>query len=51
MRAMAPGGGFILGPGCLLPADTPETSLHIVMECAHTAGVYNSDGSLPWLNA
>jgi uroporphyrinogen-III decarboxylase len=49
MRAMAPGGGFILGPGCLLPADTPETSIHIVMECARTAGVYNSDGSLPCL--
>ena len=48
MRAMAPGGGFIMGPGCLLPADTPETSIHIVMECARTAGVYHSDGSLPW---
>ena len=50
MRAMAPGGGFIMGPGCLLPADTPETSIHIVMECARTAGVYKSDGSLPWFS-
>jgi len=50
MRTMAPGGGFIMGPGCALPADTPETSIHIVMECARTAGVYNPDGSLPWFS-
>jgi uroporphyrinogen-III decarboxylase len=50
MRAMAPGGGFIMGPGCLLPPDTPETSIHIVMECARSAGVYNPDGSLPWFS-
>jgi MtaA/CmuA family methyltransferase len=50
MRTMAPGGGFIMGPGCALPADTLENSIQIVMECARTAGVYNSDGSLPSLN-
>ncbi|HZO98703.1 MAG TPA: uroporphyrinogen decarboxylase family protein [Terriglobia bacterium] len=48
MRVMAPGGGFIMGPGCALPADTPRNSIHIVMECARTAGVYHPDGSLPW---
>ena len=51
MRAMAPGGGFIMGPGCLLPADTPASSIHLVMECARTAGVYRADGSLPWFGA
>jgi MtaA/CmuA family methyltransferase len=50
MRIMAPGGGFIIGPGCLLPADTPESSIHMVMECARSAGVYHTDGSLPWLS-
>ncbi len=50
MRTLAPGGGFIMGPGCLLPADTPESSIHMVMECARSAGVYHADGSLPWLS-
>jgi MtaA/CmuA family methyltransferase len=49
MRIMAPGGGFLMGPGCALPADTPPASIHTVMECARTAGCYEADGSLPRL--
>jgi uroporphyrinogen-III decarboxylase len=47
---MAPHGGFLMGPGCSLPPETPAQSIHTVMECAKTAGVYAADGSLPALN-
>ena len=47
MRHMAPGGGFIVGPGCALPPETPVANIHAVMECARTAGRYATDGSLP----
>jgi uroporphyrinogen decarboxylase len=47
MRIMAPHGGFLMGPGCSLPPETPPESIHAVMECARTAGVYAPDGSLP----
>jgi uroporphyrinogen decarboxylase len=50
MRIMAPDGGFLMGPGCSLPPETPAQSIHTVMECAKTAGVYAADGSLPELN-
>ena len=50
MRVMAPQGGFLMGPGCSLPPETPELSIHTVMECAKTAGVYRPDGSLPRIN-
>jgi uroporphyrinogen decarboxylase len=50
LRVMAPGGGFLMGPGCALPMDTPPASVHTVMECARTAGVYGADGSLPNLH-
>jgi uroporphyrinogen decarboxylase len=50
MRIMAPHGGFLMGPGCSLPPETPPESIHTVMECAKTAGVYAADGSLPALN-
>jgi uroporphyrinogen decarboxylase len=43
---MAPGGGFILGPGCALPEDTPPANIHAVLEMAARAGVYRSDGTL-----
>ncbi len=49
MRIMAPHGGFLMGPGCSLPPETPAQSIHTVMECAKTAGVYSSDGTLPEL--
>ena len=47
MRHLAPGGGFIVGPGCALPPDTPPANIHTVIECARTAGRYAADGSLP----
>ena len=50
MRIMAPHGGFLMGPGCCLPPDTPPASIHSVMECAKRLGVYGADGSLPMLN-
>jgi uroporphyrinogen-III decarboxylase len=43
---LAPHGGFIVGPGCALPPDTPEANIHAVIECARTAGRYAADGSL-----
>jgi len=51
MRTMAPHGGFLMGPGCSLPPETPELSIHTVMECAKGAGVYAADGSLPMINS
>ncbi len=46
LSVMAPGGDFILGPGCALPPDTPPEVIYTVMECARNAGVYQSDGLL-----
>ena len=47
MRQLAPNGGFIMGPGCALPPDTPPANIHAVIECARSAGQYAIDGSLP----
>jgi MtaA/CmuA family methyltransferase len=47
MRIMAPHGGFLMGPGCSLPPETPEQSIHTVMECAREGGIYRADGTLP----
>jgi MtaA/CmuA family methyltransferase len=49
LRVMAPGGEFLMGPGCALPPHTPPESIHMVMECARKEGVYGPDGSLPHL--
>jgi len=49
MRTMAPGGHFIMGPGCALPPNTPPENIHTVMECARFEGVYAADGELPGL--
>jgi len=49
MRVMAPGGEFLMGPGCALPPNTPPDSIHTVMECARKEGAYSPDGSLPQL--
>jgi uroporphyrinogen decarboxylase len=46
LQMMAPGGGFIVGPGCALPPDTRPENLHALMECARTMGAYASDGML-----
>jgi uroporphyrinogen decarboxylase len=47
MRALAPGGDYIMGPGCALPADTPPENIHALMSCARRKGIYAPDGSLP----
>jgi uroporphyrinogen decarboxylase len=46
LALMGPGGGFIIGPGCALPADTPEENVQALMECARREGVYGADGRL-----
>ncbi len=44
LAMMAPGGGFIIGPGCALPADTPEANVQALMECVRSEGTYGADG-------
>jgi uroporphyrinogen decarboxylase len=41
---MGAGGGFIIGPGCALPPDTPVENVQALMECARRDGVYDSSG-------
>jgi uroporphyrinogen decarboxylase len=41
---MGPGGRFIIGPGCALPADTPLENVQTLVECARREGVYGPDG-------
>jgi len=43
---LAPGGGFILGPGCALVPETPEHNVMAMIESARVYGVYNPDGTL-----
>ena len=43
---LAPGGEFILGPGCALGHTTPPDNIHALIEAAWEYGVYNGDGSL-----
>jgi len=44
LATMGPGGGFIIGPGCALPSDTPVENVQTLMECVRREGVYNADG-------
>jgi uroporphyrinogen decarboxylase len=37
---LAPGGGFILGPGCALPANTPDENIMAMIEAARTFTPY-----------
>lgn len=37
---LAPGGGFILGPGCALPATTPDDNIFAMIETAKTYRPY-----------
>lgn len=46
IEILAPGGEFILGPGCALGLDTPDANVHALIETAHRYGVYRADGSL-----
>jgi uroporphyrinogen-III decarboxylase len=43
---LAPGGEFILGPGCALGYNTPADNIHALIEAARKYGVYNPDGTL-----
>jgi uroporphyrinogen decarboxylase len=44
LAVMGPGGGFVIGPGCALPADTPVDNVQALMECVRRDGVYDSSG-------
>lgn len=46
IHILAPGGEFILGPGCALGYNTPADNVHALVESARKYGVYNPDGSL-----
>lgn len=40
IEVLAPGGGFILGPGCALPGTTPAKNIDKLVECARVYGKY-----------
>lgn len=40
IEILAPGGGFILGPGCALPATTPDENIDAMIEAAKVYGQY-----------
>jgi MtaA/CmuA family methyltransferase len=40
IEVLAPGGGFILGPGCALPGTTPPENIDKLIECAKIYGKY-----------
>jgi uroporphyrinogen decarboxylase len=40
IEVLAPGGGFILGPGCALPGTTPPENIDKLLECARVYGNY-----------
>jgi uroporphyrinogen decarboxylase len=40
LEILAPGGGFILGPGCALPASTPDENIDAMIETAKEFGRY-----------
>jgi MtaA/CmuA family methyltransferase len=46
IEVLAPGGEFILGPGCALGIDTPADNVHALVESAWKYGVYRPDGSV-----
>jgi uroporphyrinogen decarboxylase len=46
LAVMAPGGGFVLSPGCALPPMTPPANIHALIETAVRYGRYNPDGTL-----
>ncbi len=41
IEILAPGGGFILGPGCALPPTTPPENVHALVEAARKWGQYS----------
>ena len=41
IEILAPGGGFILGPGCALPSTTPDENIDALIEAAKIYGRYD----------
>jgi uroporphyrinogen decarboxylase len=46
IEVLAPGGWFILGPGCALTPETPKANVKVLVECAAQFGRYRPDGTL-----
>jgi uroporphyrinogen decarboxylase len=46
LEILAPGGGFLIGPGCALVPETPEENVEALIETAHRYGDYRADGTL-----
>jgi MtaA/CmuA family methyltransferase len=46
LEILGPGGGFILGPGCALPATTPDENLDALIDVAKRYGRYDAGGTL-----
>lgn len=46
LTTMAPRGGFLVGPGCALPADTPVENVAALMDCVRREGTYGANGEL-----
>jgi uroporphyrinogen-III decarboxylase len=40
IEIMAPGSGFILGPGCALSPETPDDKFHALVEAGKKCGRY-----------
>jgi uroporphyrinogen decarboxylase len=43
LEVLAPGGGYILGAGCALPATTPAANIDKMIECAKKSSTYPRD--------
>ena len=46
IEIMAPHGGFIIGPGCAMPYETPINAVEAIIESARVYGEYASNGCL-----
>jgi uroporphyrinogen-III decarboxylase len=46
IEILAPGGEYILGPGCALGYNTPADNIHALIEAARKYGKYREDGTL-----
>ena len=46
LRIMGLQGGFLIGPGCALPADTPAENVTALIELVAREGVYGANGML-----
>jgi MtaA/CmuA family methyltransferase len=46
LRVLAPGGRFVLGPGCAMSPETPAENVLALIEAAERWGRYRPDGTL-----